>query len=84
MSKNKAFALDDDVLEDVSGGELITETITVTYYVVEKGDTLSGIANKLDVKLSDILKANPWITNPDKIDVGQKITVKSKKEKPKE
>ena len=84
MSEKKAMALDDDELQGVAGGQLITETITLTYYVVQKGDTLGGIANNLGIKLPDILKANPWITNPDKIDVGQKITIKSVKEKPKE
>ena len=84
MSENKAYALDDDELEGVAGGQLVTETVTITYYIVEKGDTLSGIAEKLGIKLKDILKANPQIINPDKIEVGQKITIKSVKEKPKE
>ena len=75
MSENKVEALNDDELEGVSGGQIESETVTITYYIVKKGDTLSGIANTLGIKLKDIRKMNPNITNPDKIDVGQKIIV---------
>ena len=36
-------------------------------YVVKKGDTLGNIAKSLHVPLPDLEKANPCITNPDKI-----------------
>ncbi|CAB4431162.1 unnamed protein product [Rhizophagus irregularis] len=39
-------------------------------YVVESGDTLDKIANKLKVSLPDLKKANPCITNPNLIFVG--------------
>ena len=80
MSEYCPVALDDDELEGVAGGQLITESFTITYYVVQKGDTLSGIANNLGIKLADILKMNPQIINPDKIEVGQQIIIKRKKE----
>jgi TP901 family phage tail tape measure protein len=41
--------------------------------VVKSGDTLSGIASKAGVKLSDVIKANPQITNPNLIKPGQTI-----------
>lgn len=40
---------------------------------VERGDTLSGIAARHGVSLSALLAANPQISNPDRIDIGQRI-----------
>lgn len=59
-------------------------------YVVQKGDTLSLIAKKHGIVLSDLLKMNPQLTNPDNIMPGMKIKVPTgskpvkKKEMPKE
>src|SRR5437763_11132543 len=44
-------------------------------YVVQQGDTLSGIAQKFGVSLSDLEAANPQITNPDLIFAGQVINI---------
>ena len=44
-------------------------------YTVQKGDTLTKIANKYNSTVDDILKLNPQITNPNVISVGQKIEV---------
>jgi spore coat assembly protein SafA len=44
-------------------------------YVVQQGDTLSGIAQKFGVSLSDLEAANPQITNPDLIVPGQLINI---------
>lgn len=46
------------------------------YYVVKSGDSLSRIAAAHKTTLSNLLKLNPQITNPDKIYVGQRICVK--------
>ncbi len=46
-----------------------------TTYIVQPGDTLSGIAEKFDVSLSDLEKANPQITDPDRIFPGQAIHI---------
>jgi putative chitinase len=43
-------------------------------YVVQKGDRLSSIARRYGVTLAALLAANN-ITNPDKIVVGQKLTI---------
>ena len=44
-------------------------------YVVQQGDTLSGIAQKFGVSLSALEAANPQITNPDLIFAGQVINI---------
>lgn len=44
-------------------------------YVVGSGDTLSKIARKYGVSLNDLLKANPQITDANKIRVGQELNV---------
>ena len=44
-------------------------------YTVKSGDTLSRIAQSNGVVLKDLLAANPSISNPNLIGVGQKITL---------
>ena len=44
-------------------------------YVVAKGDTISKIAKKNDVTVEQLLAANPQIKNPDKISIGDEITI---------
>ena len=44
-------------------------------YVVKPGDTLSKIAKQNGVTLAQLLQANPQITDPNKIRVGQTINV---------
>jgi LysM repeat protein len=46
-----------------------------TTYTVQKGDTLRKIADRIGVTVDDILKANPKITNANKIYVGQVISL---------
>ena len=48
---------------------------TPLVYVVKSGDTLSGIAKANKVTVDQILKANPKITNPNKIQPGDKIII---------
>ncbi len=43
-------------------------------YVVRKGDTLSGISAKFNVRMSAIIALNPGV-NPNKIRIGQKIKI---------
>ncbi|POB11428.1 LysM peptidoglycan-binding domain-containing protein [Sulfobacillus sp. hq2] len=57
-------------------------TKTKTYsggstYTVQSGDTLSGIAAATGVSLAALEAANPQISNPNLIDVGQQITIPS-------
>jgi hypothetical protein len=44
-------------------------------YVVKSGDTLSKIAARNGTTLAELLKANPQITNPNKIKVGDVVSV---------
>jgi len=45
-------------------------------YIVQKGDTLSRIASKHGLSLKQILELNPEITNPNLIQIGQRIRVR--------
>lgn len=47
----------------------------INTYIVQKGDTLSGIAKRFGVKLSDLIKANPQIKDPDLIHPGEAIKI---------
>lgn len=49
-------------------------------YTIKKGDTLSAIAKKYGISLQELLKANPQITNPNLIKVGQVIRIPGKEE----
>ena len=44
-------------------------------YTVQKGDTLGAIAQRFGVGLPSLLQANPEITNPNVIYIGQRITL---------
>ncbi|HEY0366030.1 MAG TPA: LysM domain-containing protein, partial [Pyrinomonadaceae bacterium] len=44
-------------------------------YKIRPGDTLSKIAKRNGVSLAQLLKANPQITNPNKIQVGQVVNL---------
>jgi LysM repeat protein len=48
---------------------------TPLVYTVKSGDTLSKIATKYKVTVDKILEANPKITNANKIQPGDKITI---------
>lgn len=51
---------------------LTKETEAVTTYVVQEGDTVSEVAQKLGVKVKDIQKANPDL-DIDRISIGQEL-----------
>jgi LysM repeat protein len=48
---------------------------TPQIYVVAKGDTMSKIATKFKVTVEQLLAANPQIKNPDKIKIGDQVTI---------
>ena len=48
--------------------------VATTVHTVKKGEFLSGISKKYNVKMSAIVAANPGI-NPDRIRIGQKINI---------
>ncbi|MEE0775492.1 MAG: SafA/ExsA family spore coat assembly protein [Bacillota bacterium] len=47
----------------------------MSVYTVRPGDTMWLIAKKFGISLERLLKANPQIKDPDRIDVGQKIFI---------
>jgi nucleoid-associated protein YgaU len=51
-------------------------TSTGVAYTVKPGDTLSDIAEDYHLSLNGLLALNPQITNPDHIEVGQKVRVR--------
>jgi LysM repeat protein len=48
---------------------------TAQIYVVAKGDTMSKIATRFKVTVEQLLAANPQIKNPDKIKIGDQVTI---------
>lgn len=46
-------------------------------YTVQRGDTVWGISQKYSMGYADILRLNPQLANPDLINVGQKIVVRT-------
>ena len=68
----------DTSLIRVSGGSGSAGTGTKTassYYTVKRGDTLWGIANTYGVTLTARLNVNPQIKNPNRIAVGERVTL---------
>lgn len=50
-------------------------TPTGIAYAVERGDTLSSIAAKFKVTLAALRAANPQVTDPTKLQIGQVLTI---------
>ena len=69
MMENKMM---DNELDNVSGGALLSNE----FYVVEPGDTLSGIAVKFGTSVKKLLALNPRITNADLIYAGEAIRIR--------
>ncbi|MFC7787119.1 SafA/ExsA family spore coat assembly protein [Rossellomorea sp. GCM10028870] len=53
----------------------LNETSAASAYTVKKGDTLWKISKKLRIGLSEIIKANPQLSNPDLIYPSQEIYI---------
>jgi LysM repeat protein len=53
----------------------VVTAVSALTYRVTWGDTLSGIASRFGTSISTILQANPQITNPNLIYVGQDIEI---------
>ncbi|MGE5376220.1 MAG: LysM peptidoglycan-binding domain-containing protein, partial [Bacteroidota bacterium] len=56
-------------------GQALNIPAGVVTYVVQRGDTLRIIANKLGTTVDYLLRLNPSIQNPNLIYVGQVINV---------
>lgn len=71
--------LNDQQLNNVSGGGAngnFWQEGAAIYYRVVSGDTLSQIALRAQVPMSQILALNPAIKNPDLIRVGQVLRIR--------
>ncbi len=60
--------------QDQAQSEVQQEEADPTVYVVQAGDTLAAIANRLGVRLDDLITLN-GIQNPDQISVGQTLQI---------
>jgi hypothetical protein len=58
-----------------SAGPTAPPEPTAEVYVIKANDTLSGVATSFDLTLDELLAANPQITDPDKIAIGDEITI---------
>ena len=56
-------------------GLLFSTSAAATTYTVVRGDSMWKIAVKYEIGISELIAANPQITNPSMIYVGQKITI---------
>ena len=69
------------VASATSGGPSATAEFQVTavtstgLYMVQAGDTLGGVASRFGTTLFGLLRANPDITDPNRIAVGQQIYI---------
>jgi hypothetical protein len=64
-----------DTAAATSVGPTIAVGPTLLIYTVRSGDLLSTIAARFHVTLAELEAANPQITDPNKIKVGDKITI---------
>ena len=48
---------------------------TAQVYIIKSKDTLSRVARKFGITLEELLAANPQITKPDRISLGQEIII---------
>src|SRR5262245_54435752 len=46
-------------------------------YTIQPGDTMGGIAARNSTTVNELMRLNPWITNPDRIQAGWTIQVPS-------
>ena len=80
-------AIDLGTFDSTDQSPLITPTLTLTntlpteigsqvkQYTVVSGDIMGTIADKFDTTVAELIKANPNITDPDRLEVGQIIII---------
>ena len=68
--------------------EFTTTTTTIppgpVLYEIQPGDNLSAIAEQFEITLEELLQANPPITDPGLISVGQTVLIPAKLPEPSE
>ncbi|MDE2967935.1 MAG: LysM peptidoglycan-binding domain-containing protein [Chloroflexota bacterium] len=65
---------DEEEEEQEAAEESEAEEVDPTIYVVQAGDTLAAIANRLGVRIDDLITLN-GIQNPDVLHVGQELRI---------
>jgi murein DD-endopeptidase MepM/ murein hydrolase activator NlpD len=60
---------------DTAIDELIKEQERIDYYTVVSGDTLSGIAIKVDIPMDQIIAMNPGLTEKTILKIGQQLVI---------
>lgn len=68
-----AIELTEEETEIVNGG---ASRSTAKYYVIQRGDTLTRIANRFGTTIKKLMELNPRIIDPNKIYAGDRIRVK--------
>ena len=63
----------------VVGQSIFVPTDMPTTYTVVRGDTLYTIARRFGITLNELITANPQITNPNLIQIGQVINIPNSK-----
>ena len=69
-------------VDPIAGNDTGNEVETIiptdrTVYKIQRGDTLWGVARKNQISLSNLLSANPKITQTSKLSIGQEILIPS-------
>ena len=65
----------DEIMYEVEDGELESVSGGVKTYKIQKGDTLTKIANRFGVSKNQLMRWNRRITDPDYIQAGWVIRV---------
>ena len=60
---------------EVTERQKFYENLKNKIYAVEEGDTFVGIAQKLNVSVTELLRANPDLPSPDFISIGQALNL---------
>ena len=62
-------------ISEITRSQQFYENLKNKIYVVERGDTFVSIAQKLNISITDLLRANPQMPSPDELRVGQVLNV---------
>ncbi len=75
--ENKAIELSVEELDKIGGGyKRPPEKAGFIIYKIQKGDTLTRIAEKHDCTVNDLLRWNPKITDKNKIYAGDYLYIR--------
>ena len=62
-------------LEQYIGSAATSQATSTTEYIIQTGDTLSGIAKRFGTTVDAIMAENSYLTDPDKIGASQKLKI---------